>query len=286
MNNIHNQLHYESSKFKGRVKSNNIYGQVVSVICCIGESKLCGKKKASLEMNINSAVEILIIRKAVSTTFDGVSKMLKRCVMDFEEAAVACDPSQRLTNFLTPSPVIGCDSGSQSLCSPTYVLRFNGTDRSCGGGEAERGREFAPRSPLFMDEIEIHKPFPNRQALNLRLQAWKTRRRKHRLFQAYYVRLKLQKQIVCFNHLLDHQYHLMNYPPKIPLAPMPNGIHHPMPPVGMQIGYPVLQHPQMHVQGHHTHIAAATAMSSCHVVVNGVPAPPHLQPFIEDELNQ
>lgn len=81
MNNIHNQLHYESSKFKGRVKSNNIYGQVVSVICCIGESKLCGKKKASLEMNINSAVEILIIRKAVSTTFDGVSKMLKRCVM-------------------------------------------------------------------------------------------------------------------------------------------------------------------------------------------------------------
>ena len=56
--------------------------------------------------------------------------------------------------------------------------------------------------------------------------------------------------------------------------------------VGMQIGYPVLQHPQMHVQGHHTHIAAATAMSSCHVVVNGVPAPPHLQPFIEDELNQ
>ncbi|KAL0663216.1 hypothetical protein Bca4012_100053 [Brassica carinata] len=77
----------------------------------------------------------------------------------------------------------------------------------------------------------------------------------------------------------------MNYPPKIPLAPMPNGIHHPMPPVGMQIGYPVLQHPQMHVQGHHPHIAAATAMSSCHVV-NGVPAPPHLQPFIEDELNQ
>ncbi|CAN7085679.1 unnamed protein product [Brassica oleracea var. botrytis] len=100
---------------------------------------------ASLEMNINSAVEILIIRKAVSTTFDGVSKMLKRCVIGHNA----------LTNFLTPSPVIGCDSGSQSLCSPTYVLRFNGTDRSCGGGEAERGREFVPRSPLFMDEIEI-----------------------------------------------------------------------------------------------------------------------------------
>lgn len=31
--------------------------------------------------------------------------------------------------------------------------------------------EFPPE-PLFMDEIEIHKPFPNRQALNLRLQAW------------------------------------------------------------------------------------------------------------------
>lgn len=49
-------------------------------------------------------------------------------------------------------------------------------------------------------------------------------------FRAYYIRLKLKRQILLFNHLLEHQYHLMKYPvpPKLPLAPMQNGIH-PMP---------------------------------------------------------
>lgn len=45
-------------------------------------------------------------------------------------------------------------------------------------------------------------------------------------FRAYYIRLKLKKQIILFNHLLEHQYHLMNsVPPKVPLAPIQNGIH-------------------------------------------------------------
>lgn len=49
-------------------------------------------------------------------------------------------------------------------------------------------------------------------------------------FRAYYIRLKLKKQILLFNHLLEHQYHLTKYPvaPKVPLAPIQNGIH-PMP---------------------------------------------------------
>lgn len=49
-------------------------------------------------------------------------------------------------------------------------------------------------------------------------------------FRAYYIRLKLKKQIILFNHLLEHQFHLMKYPapPKVPLAPISNGIH-PMP---------------------------------------------------------
>ena len=49
-------------------------------------------------------------------------------------------------------------------------------------------------------------------------------------FRAYYIRLKLKKQILLFNHLLEHQCRLMNYsiPPKVPLAPIQNGIH-PMP---------------------------------------------------------
>lgn len=52
-------------------------------------------------------------------------------------------------------------------------------------------------------------------------------------FRAYYIRLKLKKQIILFNHLLEHQYQLMKYPPlppKIALAPMQNGMHHPMAP--------------------------------------------------------
>lgn len=46
-------------------------------------------------------------------------------------------------------------------------------------------------------------------------------------FRAYYIRLKLKKQIILFNHLLEHQYHLMKYPiqPKVPLPPIQNGIH-------------------------------------------------------------
>ncbi|KAG4917045.1 hypothetical protein JHK87_054602 [Glycine soja] len=49
-------------------------------------------------------------------------------------------------------------------------------------------------------------------------------------FRAYYIRLKLKRQILLFNHLLEHQYHMMKYPlpTKIPLAPIQNGVH-PMP---------------------------------------------------------
>ncbi|EAY96965.1 hypothetical protein OsI_18885 [Oryza sativa Indica Group] len=49
-------------------------------------------------------------------------------------------------------------------------------------------------------------------------------------FRAYYIRLKLKKQINLFNHLLEHQYHLMKYPvpQQVPLTPTQNGIR-PMP---------------------------------------------------------
>ncbi|XP_013600933.1 uncharacterized protein LOC106411610 isoform X2 [Brassica napus] len=103
-------------------------------------------------------------------------------------------------------------------------------------------------------------------------------------FRAYYIRLKLKKQIILFNHLLEHQYHLMRYPPthvppKISLAPIPNGMHHMSHVVTtMPMGYPVLQHPQMH-----PHIDAM-GMSSCHVV-NGVPAPANFQPLKMNSTN-
>ncbi|RZC56533.1 hypothetical protein C5167_015392 [Papaver somniferum] len=100
-------------------------------------------------------------------------------------------------------------------------------------------------------------------------------------FRAYYIRLKLKKQIILFNHLLAHQYHLMTYqvpvPPKISLAPIQNGIH-PMPANNLPMGYPVLQPPPMSVAGQpHLH-AMNSGLSRCQVV-NGVSATGNLHPI-------
>ncbi|MFQ6633413.1 hypothetical protein Gotur_010683 [Gossypium turneri] len=122
-------------------------------------------------------------------------------------------------------------------------------------------------------------------------------------FRAYYIRLKLKKQILLFNHLLEHQYHMMKYPvpPKVPLAPIQNGIH-PMPGSclldcfqhskfqffsqleeekqiavnNLPMGYPVLQQSQFPAAGQ-PHMDSM-GISSCHVV-NGVPAPSNFQPM-------
>ncbi|KAF3328609.1 hypothetical protein FCM35_KLT05687 [Carex littledalei] len=99
-------------------------------------------------------------------------------------------------------------------------------------------------------------------------------------FRAYYIRLKLKKQIIMFNHLLEHQYHLMKYPvpPKVPLAPMQNGIH-PMPVNNLPMGYPVLQQPPIPpAGGPHQLDPSGCGMSSCHVV-NGIPAPANYHPI-------
>ncbi|CAN4121241.1 unnamed protein product [Withania somnifera] len=95
-------------------------------------------------------------------------------------------------------------------------------------------------------------------------------------FRAYYIRLKLKKQIILFNHLLEHQYHLMKYPvpPKVPLR-MQNGIST-MPVNNLPMGYPVLQQPP-HPAAGQPHFDPM-GMSSCHVV-NGVPAPSNYQPM-------
>ncbi|CAJ1950398.1 unnamed protein product [Sphenostylis stenocarpa] len=92
-------------------------------------------------------------------------------------------------------------------------------------------------------------------------------------FRAYYIRLKLKKQILLFNHLLEHQYHLMKcpMPAKVPLAPIQNGIH-PMPVNNLPMGYPVLQQPPMQATGQPHLDSMGCGISSCHVV-NGVPAP-------------
>lgn len=97
-------------------------------------------------------------------------------------------------------------------------------------------------------------------------------------FRTYYIRLKLKKQILLFNHLLEHQCHLMNYPvpPKVPFTPLQNGIHH-MPVNNLPMGYPVMQQPPLPAAGQHLD-SMNCGISSCHVV-NGVPAPGNFQPM-------
>ncbi|KAM1161731.1 hypothetical protein TB1_000879 [Malus domestica] len=99
-------------------------------------------------------------------------------------------------------------------------------------------------------------------------------------FRAYYIRLKLKKQILLFNHLLEHHYHLSKYnlmPLKVPLAPIQNGIH-PMPVNNLPMGYPVLQQPPMPAAGQPHLDSMGCAISNCHVV-NGVPAPSSFHPM-------
>ncbi|CAI9097100.1 OLC1v1033423C2 [Oldenlandia corymbosa var. corymbosa] len=101
-------------------------------------------------------------------------------------------------------------------------------------------------------------------------------------FRAYYIRLKLKKQIMLFNHLLQHQCNLMKYP-KMPLAPMQNGIH-PMPANNLPMGYPVVPQPPMAVTGQPHIDPMACGMPSSHGV-NGVPAPANFHPMRMNAVN-
>ncbi|KAE9615364.1 hypothetical protein Lal_00048258 [Lupinus albus] len=98
-------------------------------------------------------------------------------------------------------------------------------------------------------------------------------------FRAYYIRLKLKKQILLFNHLLEHQYYLMKcpMPAKLPLAPIQNGVH-PMPVNNLPMGYPVLQQQPMPATGQ-PHIDSMGCGISMGHVVNGVPAPSNFHPI-------
>ncbi|KAK4802552.1 hypothetical protein SAY86_000755 [Trapa natans] len=135
---------------------------------------------------------------------------------------------------------------------------------------------------LYMNKDEVVKTLLNRARIDpgFTTLVWqKLEEENADFFRAYYIRLKLKKQILLFNHLLEHQYHLMKYPvpPKVPLVPIQNGIH-PMPVNNLPMGYPVLQQPPMHVPGQPHPNPIACGISSCHVV-NGVPAPSNYHPM-------
>lgn len=135
---------------------------------------------------------------------------------------------------------------------------------------------------LYMNRDEVVKTLLNRARIDpgFTTLVWqKLEEENADFFRAYYIRLKLKKQIVLFNHLLEHQYHLMKYsvPPKVPLAPIQNGIH-PMPVNNLPMGYPVLQPPPIPAAGQPHLDSMSHGISSCHVV-NGVPAPSNFQPM-------
>lgn len=135
---------------------------------------------------------------------------------------------------------------------------------------------------LYMNRDEVVKTLLNRARIDPGFTSlvWqKLEEENADFFRAYYIRLKLKKQILLFNHLLEHQYRLMNYsiPPKVPLAPMQNGIH-PMPVNNLPMGYPVLQQAPMSMPGQPHLDTMGSGMQGCHVV-NGVPAPTNFHPI-------
>ncbi|KAL2490233.1 Uncharacterized protein Adt_25861 [Abeliophyllum distichum] len=135
---------------------------------------------------------------------------------------------------------------------------------------------------LYMNRDEVVKTLLNRARIDpgFTTLVWlKLEEENADFFRAYYIRLKLKKQIILFNHLLEHQYHLMKYPvpPKVPLAPIQNGIH-PIPVNNLPMGYPVIQQPPVPATGQHHLDSMGYSTSSCHIV-NGVPAPGNFHPM-------
>lgn len=135
---------------------------------------------------------------------------------------------------------------------------------------------------LYMNRDEVVKTLLNRARIDpgFTTLVWqKLEEENADFFKAYYTRLKLKKQIILFNHLLEHQYHLMKYsvPQKVPLPPIQNGMH-PMPVNNLPMGYPVLHPPPIPATGQPHLDSMSHGISSCHVV-NGVPAPSNFQPM-------
>ncbi|KAG8067499.1 hypothetical protein GUJ93_ZPchr0005g15586 [Zizania palustris] len=106
---------------------------------------------------------------------------------------------------------------------------------------------------LYMDRGEVVRTLSTRARIEpgFTTLVWqKLEEENSEFFRAYYIRLKLKKQINLFNQLLEHQYHLMKFPvpQQVPLAQTHNGIR-PMPVNNLPMGYPVLQQPGIPAPG-------------------------------------
>ncbi|XP_028125176.1 uncharacterized protein LOC114322120 [Camellia sinensis] len=176
-------------------------------------------------------------------------------------------------NSATEAPV--GDSGS--ISSPSH------DNRKVSREDIELVQNLIERClQLYMNRDEVVKTLLNRARIDpgFTTLVWqKLEEENADFFRAYYIRLKLKKQIIMFNHLLEHQYHLMKYPvpPKVPLAPIQNGIH-PMAVNNLPMGYPVLQQPPVPATGQPHLDSMSCGIASCHVV-DGVPAPNNFHPI-------
>ncbi|KAL5202479.1 hypothetical protein ABZP36_013431 [Zizania latifolia] len=134
---------------------------------------------------------------------------------------------------------------------------------------------------LYMDRGEVVRTLSTRARIEpgFTTLVWqKLEEENSEFFRAYYIRLKLKKQINLFNQLLEHQYHLMKFPvQQVPLAQTQNGIR-PMPVNNLPMGYPVLQQPGIPAPGQPHVNSMPCGPPSCHVV-NGIPAPGGYNPI-------
>ncbi|XP_019456789.1 PREDICTED: uncharacterized protein LOC109357339 [Lupinus angustifolius] len=181
--------------------------------------------------------------------------------------------SEQPNNHTTDAPV--ADSGSASASS--------NDSKKVSRQDIELVQNLIERClQLYMNKDEVVKTLLTRAKIDpgFATLVWqKLEEENDDFFRAYYIRLKLKKQILLFNHLLEHQYHLMKYPvpTKVQLAPIQNGIH-PMPVNNLPMGYPVLQQQPMPAAGQ-PHIDSMGCGISMGHMVNGVPAPSNFHPI-------
>ncbi|XP_073116519.1 uncharacterized protein [Elaeis guineensis] len=176
----------------------------------------------------------------------------------------------------------GVDSGSPSIAS--------NDNRKVSREDIELVQNLIERClQLYMNRGEVVRTLSNRARIEpgFTTLVWqKLEEENSEFFRAYYIRLKLKKQIILFNHLLEHQYHLMKYPvpPQVPLVPIQNGIH-PMQVNNLPMGYPVPQQQPMTTTGQPHVDPIGCGLSSCHVV-NGIPAPGSFHPIHMNSGNE
>lgn len=194
---------------------------------------------------------------------------------------VQCTPEIQLSSESPPADQQNKPSTEVPIAADSSISSSDG--RKVSREDIELVQNLIERClQLYMNKAEVVKTLLNRARIEPGFTSlvWqKLEEENADFFRAYYIRLKLKKQIIMFNHLLERQYHQMKCPmqPKVPLAPIQNGMH-PMPVNNLPMGYPVMQQPPIPAPGQPHLDSMGCGLSSCHVV-NGVPATGNFHPI-------